>query len=256
MIKKAAIVGAKVVAATAGLGLYAAAMFVIGAEIAGAQPVLHPAAQNTSVQDAAVRGPAEGVYVFDDRAPTPSEILAVLAGPIGVGGLSSFETDDFMREAIDETMDGRTVVVGSAVEQSAAEVAGRPLVVKPSADWDTVDGVGDAHVRQGLAAPIEFELDSARIRPEYEEHIANFATAMQTARDMKILVVGHADASGPAAYNQDLSERRAESVRAALYLHYGVARDRIRFEGRGETDPLHLDAYDPRNRRVEFYRVY
>lgn len=241
MIRAIAIACLKVAAAAAGLSLYAAVMFVIGAEIATAEPA--PSAPGQAA-DRSVAG--EAVYVFDDRAPTPSEILAALSGPIAVGGLSSGDAEAFLREAVDETLgDG----AGGAIRE-------RNLIVKPSADLEAVDAIGGAHVRRGLAAPIEFELDSARIRPEYEEHIANFAAAMDVARDLKILVVGHADATGPSAYNQALSERRAESVRAALYLHYGVSRERIRFEGRGESDPLHVDAYDPRNRRVEFYRVY
>jgi OOP family OmpA-OmpF porin len=51
-----------------------------------------------------------------------------------------------------------------------------------------------------------------------------------------ILVVGHADRIGTKAYNQALSQRRANSVRSYL-AGKGVPADRIKTEGRGEFEP-------------------
>lgn len=235
MVSKLAWAGVKAVAAIVGLSLYAVGMFAIGVGFAGAEPA--------SERQTGTASRAEAVYVFDDRAPTPSEILAALSAPtpVRVGGLSGWDAEAALLESIDEAF---------------GEQLDRVLVVKPGVQTGVSAGENAGVVRRGLATPIEFDLDSARIRPEFEEHIANFAAAMHAERTLNILVVGHADATGPADYNQDLSERRAASVRAALHRRHGVAFDRIRFEGRGESDPLHADGYDPRNRRVEFFRAY
>ena len=52
-----------------------------------------------------------------------------------------------------------------------------------------------------------------------------------------ILVVGHADRFGSNAYNQRLSERRAAAVKSYL-LSKGIDANRIKTEGRGETQPV------------------
>ena len=70
---------------------------------------------------------------------------------------------------------------------------------------------------------------------------------------LRVLVIGHTDAVGPAAYNRQLSTERADAVREALAT-YGIASSRIRADGRGEVEPrADNDTVDGRqaNRRVE-----
>jgi len=72
-----------------------------------------------------------------------------------------------------------------------------------------------------------------------------------------VRVVGHTDDGGTAAYNHDLSYRRARAVAAAL-IERGVAEDRIEYEGRGATEPLAPnDSPEGRamNRRVELFVI-
>jgi OOP family OmpA-OmpF porin len=64
-----------------------------------------------------------------------------------------------------------------------------------------------------------------------------FISGLSGAKYNSISVVGHADRIGKEAYNQKLSERRAEAVKAYLILN-GVPSDKIRTEGRGESDPV------------------
>lgn len=76
----------------------------------------------------------------------------------------------------------------------------------------------------------------------------------QPARS-KALVVGHTDAGGSAAYNQQLSEQRAGSV-ARWFITQGLSAEQIRTLGYGERSPLQsLAAADvaPHNRRVEVF---
>jgi outer membrane protein OmpA-like peptidoglycan-associated protein len=67
------------------------------------------------------------------------------------------------------------------------------------------------------------------------------------------MIVGHTDATGPDEYNMGLSERRAAAAANDLSAQ-GVARDRLRSTGRGETEPVapnDTEADRQKNRRVE-----
>jgi len=71
--------------------------------------------------------------------------------------------------------------------------------------------------------------------------------------DVKVEIIGHTDSVGPSEYNQLLSERRAESVKAYL-AERGVAAERISVAGYGESRPrTSNDTVEGRrlNRRVE-----
>ena len=71
---------------------------------------------------------------------------------------------------------------------------------------------------------------------------------------MKLLVVGHTDDVGTRKANQLVSEKRAEAVYEYL-VQKGLAAERIRFEGRGASEPLQpnrSEAQRAQNRRVEF----
>jgi outer membrane protein OmpA-like peptidoglycan-associated protein len=68
-----------------------------------------------------------------------------------------------------------------------------------------------------------------------------------------IQVVGHTDNTGSAAYNQDLSERRARAVASILAVN-GVSQGRLTAVGRGEGEPIasNLTAQGrAQNRRVD-----
>jgi len=66
-------------------------------------------------------------------------------------------------------------------------------------------------------------------------------------------VIGHTDNTGAAAYNQDLSQRRAQAVSSVL-VNAGVAPVRVRAIGRGEDQPIASNLTPEgrqQNRRVE-----
>ncbi|MGD9603564.1 MAG: OmpA family protein, partial [Gammaproteobacteria bacterium] len=68
-----------------------------------------------------------------------------------------------------------------------------------------------------------------------------------------IVVIGHTDTAGESSFNDTLSVRRAESVRARL-IELGGAAGRIKATGRGERElavPTPDEVHEPRNRRVE-----
>ncbi|MEE4639827.1 MAG: Ig-like domain-containing protein [Wenzhouxiangella sp.] len=105
-----------------------------------------------------------------------------------------------------------------------------------------------------LAEQATFGLDSAELQPAARDTLSELVGAIRDGRLVgRIQVVGHTCDLGPAAYNQGLSERRAESVVAYL-RSAGISVDEITWDGRGESEPRYPnDSEDnrSRNRRVE-----
>ncbi len=100
---------------------------------------------------------------------------------------------------------------------------------------------------------ITFATDSADLRPQFFDVLDSVALVLDEYGKTVINVMGHTDSTGAAAYNQRLSERRAETV--ARYLSgRGIDSRRIIARGFGETRPVaNNDTATGRqqNRRVE-----
>ncbi|MDX1514953.1 MAG: OmpA family protein [Gammaproteobacteria bacterium] len=110
--------------------------------------------------------------------------------------------------------------------------------------------VGDV----AIVTNINFDFDSAKIRDDAKGKLARVINTLKENPDVRVRIEGHADSTGPADYNQGLSERRAEAVRKYL-VDRGVSITRLSVVGKGEAEPLVSN--DTRagravNRRVEF----
>jgi len=100
---------------------------------------------------------------------------------------------------------------------------------------------------------IQFDFDSASIRPESEKLLDTLAQGLNTTGEAAITVIGHTSSEGSDAYNEGLSQRRAEAVVRAVIAR-GVAPERFSAEGRGEKQPIADNATEAGrslNRRVE-----
>jgi outer membrane protein OmpA-like peptidoglycan-associated protein len=98
-----------------------------------------------------------------------------------------------------------------------------------------------------------FNWDRADLTERAREIIAEAANNARRVQTTRIEVAGHADRSGSAAYNQRLSQRRADAVAAEL-TRQGIAPDEIAVSAYGESRPLVPTAdgvREPQNRRVE-----
>ena len=98
-----------------------------------------------------------------------------------------------------------------------------------------------------------FDWDRADLTSRAREIISEAAQNSRRMQVTRIEVGGHADRSGDAAYNQRLSQRRAEAVAGEL-VRSGVTRDQITVSAFGESRPLVPTAdnvREPQNRRVE-----
>jgi adhesin transport system outer membrane protein len=99
---------------------------------------------------------------------------------------------------------------------------------------------------------VQFDLNSAKIRPESLPMLDQLATTLQMPQlaQKRFLVEGHTDSTGNPASNLELSKNRAQSVQNYLSSR-GVQASRIDSVGRGDTQPLPgKAANDPLNRRV------
>lgn len=101
---------------------------------------------------------------------------------------------------------------------------------------------------------VNFSYDSAELTDEARRMLDVVARSLATEalQPHRFLLAGHTDARGSVAYNQRLSEARAEAVRTYLGTTYGIDAWRFETVGYGETRLLFPDApEDSRNRRVE-----
>jgi outer membrane protein OmpA-like peptidoglycan-associated protein len=117
----------------------------------------------------------------------------------------------------------------------------------------------DTEFRIELAADVLFEFDKAALLPKAEETLKKAAGFVREHAAGVVEIEGHTDAKGDDAYNQRLSERRADSVRQ-WFVRNGLGSMRFSSRGLGETRPIAPNAKpdgsdDPegrqKNRRVE-----
>ena len=104
-----------------------------------------------------------------------------------------------------------------------------------------------------LPQDILFATDSFAVRPDLQNDLYAVASNLRQYPNSTIQIIGHTDSDGDAAYNQQLSERRASAV-ASVLLNAGVSPSRVQAFGRGETQPVASNlnaAGKARNRRVE-----
>ena len=106
-----------------------------------------------------------------------------------------------------------------------------------------------------LSTTVLFDTDRARVRHYARPALVQLAAMLQAhAGDTRVRIEGHADVRGDAAYNQWLSQVRAERV-AAVLIAAGVAAAQIETVGFGSAQPRAAGddlATHARNRRVEF----
>jgi outer membrane protein OmpA-like peptidoglycan-associated protein len=101
---------------------------------------------------------------------------------------------------------------------------------------------------------VKFDFDKSRVKEESYGDIKNLADFMRQYPQTSTVVEGHTDSIGTDAYNQGLSERRANAVRDVLVNQYGVEGGRVNAVGYGESRPVADNATNEGraiNRRVE-----
>ena len=131
-----------------------------------------------------------------------------------------------------------------ATAPAAAAPAGPAAAAAPAAP---------APERVTFSSDALFDFDRAVLKPEGRRNLDALIERIKSIELDVVIAVGHTDSMGSDAYNQALSVRRAEAVKAYM-VNQGMAADRIRAEGRGEAEPVATnDTREGRaqNRRVE-----
>ena len=151
--------------------------------------------------------------------------------------------------------DGRNAAIGAVIGAIAGGAVGNYMDRQERALRERTEGTGIQVARVGdqlqltMPADVTFPVDSAQIQPAFYSPLSEVAQTLAEYPSTAIDIVGHASQDGPADYNMQLSQRRADSV-AAYLRNRGVNDVRIATAGRGETQPI-SQTEPARNRRVE-----
>ena len=104
---------------------------------------------------------------------------------------------------------------------------------------------------------IRFDVGKATLKPESMGIINEVVDLMKEHPDLNFSVEGHTDSDGDDAFNMELSQKRAETIKSTM-IDMGIASDRLESRGLGESMPI-TDNSSPEgkanNRRVEFVKL-
>jgi OOP family OmpA-OmpF porin len=104
-----------------------------------------------------------------------------------------------------------------------------------------------------FAAATFFDFDKAVLKPEGKVQLDELLTKLNSVKWDVLVAVGHTDARGSDEYNQALSQRRADAVKAYLVTK-GLNQQQVKTDGKGEGSPVADNgtaAGRAKNRRVE-----
>lgn len=172
-----------------------------------------------------------------------------------VGGLICYAQDgDQDRDGVHDRRDRcPDTPAGSAVFPNGCPYKDDPApaaaaVAEPEVAQDEVIVLSDL-------GNVLFEFNSAELTGDAQAVLDQVANRLTGASLVSVRVVGHTDSVGSDAYNQGLSERRAQSVVSYLSSH-GVPAEKLSAAGQGESQPAadnSTDAGRAQNRRVELF---
>jgi OOP family OmpA-OmpF porin len=141
--------------------------------------------------------------------------------------------------------DGALVPAAAPAPMAAAPMA--PPVAPPAPP------APPAASKVTFAADAFFDFDKSVLKPEGRAKLDDLVSKIRDVNLEVIIAVGHTDSVGSDAYNQRLSVRRAEAVKAYLVTK-GIERNRVYTEGKGEKQPVadnRTSQGRAKNRRVE-----
>jgi outer membrane protein OmpA-like peptidoglycan-associated protein len=181
---------------------------------------------------------------------TKSQKGAVIGGTSGavVGGvIGKVVGNTAMGAIIGATVGGVTgAVIGRNMDKQAEELA------KEMKDAEII--------REGEAIVVKFKeqvlfaYDRSDLSATAKTNLDKFNDILKRYPETNITIIGHTDSKGSETYNQNLSEKRAESVTNYAAMN-GIAGTRLTTIGKGESDPIATNDTDEGralNRRVEF----
>jgi outer membrane protein OmpA-like peptidoglycan-associated protein len=184
--------------------------------------------------------------------------------PIGrsqVGAAVGAVTGAILGHQID---DDRGRLIGAAVGAIAGAAVGNymdeqqaaleeQLRQEREAEAIEVTRIANDTLRLNVNSEVSFAVNSALISADFYNSLNKVSGVLKDYAQTVVHVVGHTDSTGPDAYNQRLSEERADNVRRYL-VSQNITAGRVVAEGRGERSPIadnRSEAGRSKNRRVE-----
>jgi outer membrane protein OmpA-like peptidoglycan-associated protein len=148
-------------------------------------------------------------------------------------------------------------IIGAAVGGAAGALIGRQMDKQAEELRRDLEGATVERVGEGILITFDsgllFDFDAYNLRSETKANIEKLSETLKKYDDTNILIEGHTDNTGEDAYNQKLSENRADAVENYIVAQ-GIADSRITTKGYGETQPLdsnESEAGKQKNRRVD-----
>ncbi len=175
---------------------------------------------------------------------------AAIAGAV-VGGVlgATADGDESLTKAAAGALAGAAIggIAGSLLDRQARE-----LQSEIGGNGTTVTNTGQNLV-VNMPQDVLFATDSATVSGAITNDLYALADSLNRYPNTRVEVIGHTDDTGSAAYNQDLSQRRAAAV-AQVIRNGGVTPQRVVYYGRGEDQPIASNASEAgraQNRRVQ-----
>lgn len=140
-----------------------------------------------------------------------------------------------------------------AIVPAAAPAAPAPAAAAPAARPAPAPVAPPAATKVTYAADAFFDFDKSVLKPEGKAKLDDLVGKIKGINLEVIIAVGHTDAVGSDTYNQKLSVRRSEAVKAYL-VSKGIEKNRVYTEGKGEKQPVADNKTSEgraKNRRVE-----
>jgi outer membrane protein OmpA-like peptidoglycan-associated protein len=171
-----------------------------------------------------------------------------------IGGVVGAATGAIIGNQGDKT--GTGAIVGGALGATTGAIIG-DYMSRQKQELEQVPGAqvtqeGD-ELRVAFQSAILFDTDRYELKSGAKDNLSQLAGVLQKYAQTNLIIVGHTDDTGSEAYNQRLSEQRADAVRDYI-VHGGVGSERLQARGMGETRPVASnETADGRtqNRRVE-----
>lgn len=195
--------------------------------VSACAPLQDPNNPNRRTQTGALAGAATGALIGIARGDDADERRrgALVGAAIGAGG---------------------GALIGNILDRQEAELR------QQLGNNVGITNTGDQLIVT-MPQDILFDVDSATLTGSLQNDLRTLAASLNRYPNSTVNVIGHTDSDGEAAYNQALSQRRAQAVSSVL-INSGVAANRLNSVGRGEDQPIATN-YTPegkrQNRRVE-----
>jgi outer membrane protein OmpA-like peptidoglycan-associated protein len=160
---------------------------------------------------------------------------AIAASALSLGGCA---TKDFVREQVA----AEDTKVQARVDQHETHLTRLDQATKDALDRATAAGkLAEGKFLYSMVLSddsVKFKAASAKLSPEAEQRLADFADKLKTDnRNVYLEIQGHTDAKGPSTLNTRLGEERAEAVRLFMNQH-GVPLNLMSTISYGKQDPV------------------